>query len=98
MNLPKWCQTHSLLDFMKLIEDTEDVHNQEGKTMNEHTDTAFQPMDKVPANVGLQSDGSVRYQVVEGDTFVDGKLVKPEVVGYVQIDQPENAEAAEVRD
>lgn len=61
-----------------------------GKDMNEHTDQAFAPMDEAPRpNVGPQADGTVSYQIVEGDTFVDGKLVKkdPEVVGYVQLEE-----------
>lgn len=60
--------------------------------MNEHQDHAFAPMDEAPRkDVGPQSDGTVSYQIVEGDTFVDGKLVKqePEVVGYVQIEESE---------
>ncbi len=64
-----------------------------GKDMNEHTDPAFAPVDEAPRkDFGPQSDGTVAYQIVEGDTFEDGKLVKkdPEVVGYVQLEnQPE---------
>jgi hypothetical protein len=74
------------------MEDTEDVHNQEGKTMNEHIDPAFAPMEKPAVRVGPQPDGTVTYNVVEGNTYLNDKLVEPKVVGYVQIDHPENGE------
>lgn len=57
--------------------------------MNEHIDPAFAPMDKPDASVGRHADGSVTYKVVEGNTYLDGKLVKPEQVGLVAIDHPE---------
>lgn len=53
--------------------------------MNEQTqDAAFAAMDATPAVP--QTDGTVTYKIVEGDTFLDGKLVEaaPEVIGYVQ--------------
>lgn len=51
--------------------------------MNEQiNDGAFEPMDK-PAIVAT-ADGTVR--IVEGDEFLDGRLVKKgEPVGYIQI-------------
>ncbi len=51
--------------------------------MNEQiNDVAFEPMDK-PAIVA-PADGTVR--IVEGDEFLDGRLVKKgEPVGYIQI-------------
>ena len=58
--------------------------------MNEHNDVAFEPMDKAGAVAGGENpDGTVTYQIVEGDTFVDGKLVAktPEVVGTIQIEK-----------
>ena len=54
--------------------------------MNEHNDPAFEPMD-APVAVGEKPDGTVTYQIVEGDTFVDGELVKSaKVIGEVQIE------------
>jgi hypothetical protein len=63
--------------------------------MNEHTDMAFKPMDEAHKQEGRgpRPDGTVEYQIVEGDTFIDGKLVQkdPEVVGYVQVEaEPRN--------
>lgn len=53
--------------------------------MNEQiNDAAFAAMD---ATAGVpQTDGTVTYKIIEGDTFLDGKLVEasPEVIGYVQ--------------
>jgi len=57
--------------------------------MNEHTDAAFEPMDKTSPVAGQQNaDGTVTYKIVEGDTYVDGKLVakEPEVVGTIQLE------------
>lgn len=55
--------------------------------MNDNVDTAFEPMDK-PASVGEKSDGTVTYQIVEGDTYIDGKRVEDaKVVGHIQIDE-----------
>ena len=53
-------------------------------------DVAFEPMDKAGTVAsGPNADGTVTYQIVEGDTFVDGKLVakEPEVVGTIQIEE-----------
>lgn len=62
-----------------------------GNKMNEHTDKAFEPMDKADAVVGRKDDGTVTYQIVEGDTFVNNELVKqPEVVGTIQIEEPKD--------
>lgn len=56
--------------------------------MNDTTDKAFEPMD-APRTVGAQSDGTVTYQIVDGDEYLDGKIVeKAKVVGHVQIDEP----------
>lgn len=57
--------------------------------MNERIDSAFEPMDKATSVAGVQTDGTVTYQIVEGDTFVNNELVKkPEVVGTIQIEEP----------
>lgn len=50
-------------------------------------DVAFEPMDAPAIVGGPQSDGTVSYKIVEGDTFIDGVKVEPKVVGYVQIDE-----------
>jgi hypothetical protein len=62
--------------------------------MNEHvTDPAFSPVDKIApvAGRGPRPDGTVEYQITEGDTYLDGKLVpkNPEVIGYIQIEPKE---------
>lgn len=55
--------------------------------MNDTNDSAFEPMDAAPA-VGQKDDGTVTYQIVEGNEYLDGKLVKEaKVVGHVQIDE-----------
>jgi hypothetical protein len=55
--------------------------------MNDNVDKAFEPMDAPAAVAGPQTDGTVTYQIVEGDTFVDGELVKSaKVIGEVQIE------------
>lgn len=61
--------------------------------MNEqHTDVAFKPMDeaKPVAGRGPRPDGTVEYAIVEGDTYVDGKLQPKEgaeVVGHIQLEK-----------
>jgi hypothetical protein len=61
--------------------------------MNEQVmDQAFKPMDEAQAVVGRgpRPDGTVEYAIVEGDTYIDGKLVPKEgaeVVGYLQIEK-----------
>lgn len=58
--------------------------------MNEHIDPAFAPMDEAAKQTsGPQSDGTVTYQIVEGDQYINGQKVskEPEVVGYVQLDR-----------
>ncbi len=57
--------------------------------MNDKTiDSAFEPVD-APAIVA-PADGTVR--IVEGDQFLDGKLVKAgEPVGYIQITETDEA-------
>lgn len=58
--------------------------------MNDNVDKAFEPMD-APVAVGEKPDGTVTYQIVEGDTFLNGELVgKPEVVGTIQIEDSTN--------
>lgn len=58
--------------------------------MNEHIDPAFAPMDEAEKrSYGQNEDGTISYQIVEGDTYIDGQKVskEPEVVGYVQLDR-----------
>lgn len=57
-----------------------------GKTMNEHTDTAFAPMDERTERAVVHSDGTISVPIVEGDTFIDGvrQPKKGEEVIYVQ--------------
>lgn len=54
--------------------------------MNEQTnDVAFEPVDAAPAVGGVRPDGTVEYQIVEGNEYLNDKLVKKaEVVGYAQ--------------
>lgn len=53
--------------------------------MNEQiNDVAFEPMDATTAVDAKVADGTVR--IVEGDEFLDGRLVKAgEPIGYIQI-------------
>ena len=90
MRLPEWCQTHSFKDFLTLLEEDCKTNNylgsiepNKGKNMNEKiNDVAFEPMDAAP--VVARNTDTVR--IVEGDEFLDGKLVKAgEPVGYIQI-------------
>lgn len=92
MRLPEWCQTHSLKDFLTLLEEDCKTNNylgsiepNKGKNMNEQiNDVAFEPMDATTAVDAKVADGTVR--IVEGDEFLDGRLVKKgEPVGYIQI-------------
>lgn len=56
--------------------------------MNEHTDKAFEPMDKRPENAVVHPDGTISVPIVEGDTFIDG--VRQPKIGeaiYVQTDE-----------
>ena len=57
--------------------------------MNERNDPAFEPMD-APVAVGENSDGTVTYKIVEGDTYLDGEIVRDakdlKVVGTVQLE------------
>ncbi len=56
--------------------------------MNEQvTDPAFAPVAEGAPSTGPQPDGTIRYKITEGDTYVDGVKVKPEVIGYVQLDE-----------
>lgn len=57
--------------------------------MNDSNDSAFEPMDQAASVAGRKDDGTVTYQIVEGDTFVNNELQKrPEVVGTIQIEDP----------
>ena len=52
--------------------------------MNDSVDKAFEPMD-APAAVGEIDGNTVSYKIVEGNTYLDGKLVKgTEKVGVAQ--------------
>jgi len=57
--------------------------------MNEHTDMAFQPMDKQAEHAVVHSDGTISVPIVEGDTYIDGvrQPKKGEVI-YVQDEEP----------
>lgn len=55
--------------------------------MNDTNDKAFEPMDAAVA-VGEKSDGTVSYKIVEGNEYLDGKLVGKTEVGRIQIEEP----------
>ena len=62
--------------------------------MNERvTDPAFSPVDQTApvAGRGPRPDGTIEYEIIEGDTYLDGKLVpkNPEVIGYIQTEPEE---------
>ena len=40
--------------------------------MNEHSDKAFEPMDKQADAAVVHTDGTISVPIVEGETFVDG--------------------------
>ncbi len=40
--------------------------------MNEHSDKAFEPMDKQTDAAVVHADGTISVPIVEGETFVDG--------------------------
>lgn len=53
--------------------------------MNEHSDTAFEPMDKQADKAVVHPDGTISVPIVEGDTFIDGvRQPKAHEVIYVQ--------------
>jgi len=60
--------------------------------MNEHTDTAFQPMDKQPDAAVVHPDGTISVPIVEGETFIDGvrQPKRGEEVVYIQTEEESN--------
>ena len=58
--------------------------------MNEHIDSAFQPLDNAPERAVVHPDGTISVPITEGDTFIDGvrQPKRGEEVIYVQDEEP----------
>ena len=57
--------------------------------MNEHTDAAFEPMDKQADKAVVHSDGTISVPITEGDVFIDGvRQPKPGEKIFIQDEEP----------